>query len=480
MRFILLLIALPAVLVNTARSAPESRPNVLFLLADDLRPDAIAALGNPVIRTPHLDRLARRGQCFTHAVANNPLCVPSRAEILTGCSGFANGVLPGYSNTLNANLVTWPAALRQAGYRTAVVGKWHLSGRPADRGYEQADGLYSSGGGKAPASHEVDSYNRKITGYTGWVFQSADGKTKFPDKGVGLTPDINREFAHAAIRLLRQPDPRPFFIHVNFTAPHDPLLWPTGYQNAYTPDQIRMPANFLPVHPFDHGNLKGRDELFLPFPRTEPEVRRELALYYSIISHLDEQVGRILAALESAGKLDNTLVIFSSDHGLAKGSHGLTGKQNMYQHTVNVPMILAGPSIAPGKIHKAQVQLRDLYPTICDLAGVPIPPTVQAQSFAPILRGRRDSIRDEVFCYFMGYQRMIRTDRHKYIVYPHLKREQLFDLSTDPDEIHDRISDPAQAAVLNDLRRRLARHQEALGDPLRWGNPGAGSKSGKN
>jgi arylsulfatase A-like enzyme len=452
--------------------AAADRPHVLFLLADDMRPDAFGAAGNPHLLTPHLDRLAQRGQRFTRAIANNPLCVPSRAEILTGCSGFANGVLPGYSNRLDPALVTWPQAMAAAGYRTAFVGKWHIEGRPSDRGYTETDGLYSGGGGKSPATHTVDAYGRPITGYSGWVFQSADGKTKHPDKGVGLTADISREFADAAIRLIRAPSDKPLFIHVNFTAPHDPLLWPPGFENAYPPDSIPLPANFLPQHPFDHGNLRGRDEVFLPFPRTEREVKRELALYYAVISHMDQQIGRILDALQHAGKLDNTLVVFTADHGMAKGSHGLTGKQNMYEHTVNVPMILAGPGVTPGLVRSAQVQLSDLYPTVCEMAGVPIPPTVQARSFASVLRGQSDSLRSEVFGYFMGYQRMVRGERFKLIVYPHLNKDQLFDLQEDPNETRDLAADPAHEPIRAGLRAKLLSWQRQVKDPVLEGNFG--------
>ena len=226
-------------------------------------------------------------------------------------------------------------------------------------------------------------HGRPVTGYRGWIFQDDQGN-KFPEKGVGLTPNISQEFADAAIEFIRRKPKKPFFLHVNFTAPHDPLFMPPGYERKYDSQKIPLPPNFLPEHPFDHGNFEGRDEKLLPWPRTPKDVREDLAVYYAVISHMDEHLGRILAALEETGLAQDTFVIFTSDHGLAMGSHGLRGKQNMYEHTVGVPLIFRGPGIPRGSRSEAQCYLRDLYPTVCDLAGIPVPPTVQGRSLARI------------------------------------------------------------------------------------------------
>src|SRR5262249_55409521 len=154
---------------------------------------------------------------------------------------------------------------------------------------------------------------------------------------------ISSMFADAAIGFLRRKQDNPFFLHVCFTAPHDPLIMPPGFEGKYDPARLPLPQNFLPRHPFDHGNLEGRDELLWPFPRTPDDVRGELASYYAVISHMDAQIGRILAALDETRLAENTIVIFSSDQGLSIGSHGLRGKQNMYEHTVGVPLVLRGP-----------------------------------------------------------------------------------------------------------------------------------------
>jgi arylsulfatase A-like enzyme len=446
-----------------AAPTTDTRPNIIFLLSDDQRPDTIATLGNPIIETPNLDALVAEGVRFSRAVCATPLCVPSRAEILTGVSGFRNGFRAG-RRTIDPALATWAGTLRDAGYYTWYVGKWHNDGMPTKRGYEESLGLFHSGGAKW-WKPQVGGNGQPVTGYKGWIFQSDDGE-KFPEHGVGLTPDISTRFADAAITFIERDHDKPYFLHVNFTAPHDPLLVPTGYENKYDPDAMPFPENFAPVHPFDHGNLNGRDEQVLPAPRTEAMVRKDLALYYGVISHLDAQVGRILAALEKSGERENTILIYASDHGLAMGSHGLRGKQNMYEHTVNVPLIITGPGIPQGQQSDAQCYLRDLFPTTCDLAGVEIPSTVEGKSLRPLLAGKAKSIYDAVFCHFGDVQRMIRTDRWKLIYYPKIDRWQLFDLKNDPLELVDLVDVAAHKATITELRERLTAWQTAAGDPL--------------
>jgi arylsulfatase A-like enzyme len=453
-----------ATLCSDSRAAePKRRPNVLFLLSDDQRPDTIAALGNRVIKTPNLDALVRRGTTFTQAVCANPICTPSRGEILSGCSGFRSGVID-FGGKLDPQLVLWPVAMRKAGYVTSYVGKWHNDGRPIQRGFDGTIGLYRGGGGKFWKG-QTDWKGSPITGYRGWIFQDDSGKL-FPERGVGLTPNISGLFADAAIDVIRRKTEQPWFLQVSFTAPHDPLIMPPGFEDMYSIDEIPLPPNFLPEHPFDHGNLRGRDETLLPFPRTPEMVRDVLRMYYAVISHMDRQIGRILLALEETGQADNTIVIFTSDHGLGVGSHGIRGKQNMYEHTAGVPLILAGPGIPRGERRKAQVYLRELYPTTCDLVGIDIPETVEGLSFAAVVQGNTESIHDSVFCYFRDVQRMIRTDRWKLIHYPQVDRWQLFDRIADPSELHNLVDDIEKSQVLAKLRRQLVELQRSHKDPL--------------
>jgi len=193
-RVLALCAAFPCMAVHGANVG--RRPNIVFLLTDDQRPDTVHALGNPVIATPNLDRLVRTGVVFTRAVSPNPLCVPSRKEILSGCCGIRNGVA-NFGAKFDIDQVPLPRVLQQAGYHTWHVGKWHTEGRPSRHGYEDNAALYA-GGAKAPAS--FDHAGRAVTGYRGWVLQTDDGQL-FPEKFIGLTPDISRTFADAAIEL---------------------------------------------------------------------------------------------------------------------------------------------------------------------------------------------------------------------------------------------------------------------------------------
>ena len=456
--------ALVALCATASVGAGEhDRPNVLLIVTDDQRPDTIHALGNDVIRTPVFDRLVREGTTFTRAVTAIPICVASRAELLTGRDGLSNG-RQNYGMSPAADVPGIAHVLHDAGYATCYTGKWHTTGRPSDWGYAACAGLYSGGGAAFPLTHPVDWAGRPVTGYVGWVFQT-DDRQLFPEQGVGLTPDISAAFADAAIGFIRSVRERPFFLHVNFTAPHDPLLQPPGNEHRYDPAAIPLPRDFRPEHPFDHGNRAGRDELLFEIPRTEDETRGEIAVYYSVISHMDAQIGRILDELRRGEQLNRTLVIVTSDHGLAIGSHGLRGKQNMYEHTIGVPLIFRGPGIPTDTRTNAQCYLRDLYPTICDLARVPVPETVQGRSLAPVLGGDRRQVHDAVFTHFLKVQRAIRTDSWKYVVYPQAGREQLFSIQEDPDELTNLIDQSDHAATAGDLRSRLTQWRTSWDDP---------------
>lgn len=441
-------------------------PNILFLLVDDQRPDTIGAYGNDKISTPNLDQLAKRGTRFTRATCSYPICHISRAEMLSGRHGWENGINGLNSRRFSEGIDFWAETLRNSDYRTCYVGKWHTPGRPADYGFSEVRGLFGSGSAKLMKPGQTDWKGFPITGYKGWVFQDATGKERYPEKGVGLTPDIDAKFGDAAISAITDFNgDQPWFIQVNFTGPHDPLFIPPGYEGKYRAEEMPVPPNFMPEHPYDHGNLKGRDEMLLPFPRTREDVRDLLRVYYSVIDHIDLQVGKIVKALRDSGQLDNTVIIYSSDHGMAVGSHGLRGKQNQYEHTINVPMIIAGPGVKADYVTDASVYLRDLYPTTCELADVAIPGTVTAKSFAGVLNGSTETHHDEIYGYFTDTQRMIRTDRWKYIEYPKVEKRQLFDLESDPDELTNLIEDPDLQSVTSRLAEKLMKWRKEKGDP---------------
>lgn len=433
-----------------ALEAQNVQPNVLLIVSDDQRPDTIGALGNPIVETPHLDEMVRRGISFVNATCANPICTPSRAELLTGCTGLRNGVFD-FGRTISNDAPRMARTFSAAGYETWYSGKWHNNGRPKNHGYQKTSRLYTGGGGKW-WKPQTDYRGHEVTGYRSWIFRDADDKP-IPDLGVGLTPDISAKIADGAIDAIRSSQ-SPFFVHVNFTAPHDPLHLPPGFEKKYDPAKIPLPKNFAADHPFDHGNRGGRDEVLLPIPRTKELVRADIAAYYAVISHMDAQIGRIMDALKDSGELKSTIVVYTSDHGLAMGSHGLRGKQNMYDHTIRVPMIFSGYQIPSGVRVKGLAYLRDIFPTLCQLAGIETP-ECDGRSQHPVMIGRSESVYDFVVGYFRDSQRMIRTTRWKLIRYPKVNEVQLFDLQKDPNELKNLAGEPETTAVERSLGKQL-------------------------
>ena len=443
-----------ALVASQALAAP---PNIVFVVSDDQRADTIQSLGNPRIQTPTLDALVRRGTSFTRAVATYPICHVSRAEMLTGCP--AREAYPKYPNPpINSKLQTLPRAFAEAGYVVCYTGKWHTDGTPQRHGYTTTSGLYSSGGGKGQRlTHQTDHAGRLVTGYTGWTFKTASG-TAEPDKGIGLTSATDRHIADGAIRFLeRQERGKPFLLHINFTSPHDPRIWPEG-ERHYRAADMKLPDNFAPKHPFDHGNIDGRDEKLLPRPLQQADVQAELACYYAMITEMDRQLGRVIQTLADTGHMSNAIIIFTSDQGLALGSHGLLGKQNLYEHTVTVPLIIAGPGMPENQRSSAQCRLYDLFPTLCELAALPIPSTVQGKSLLPLLKDNIKELHRLIIAHFTDTQTMVRENRFKLIHYWKQNRSQLFDLHTDPQELSDLGESPAHRDLFTRLWASLPKH----------------------
>jgi arylsulfatase A-like enzyme len=249
--------------------------------------------------------------------------------------------------------------------------------------------------------------------------------------------------------------------------PHDPRLAPAEFVSLYDPGKITLSKNFMPQHPFDNGELRIRDEMLAAFPRTPQEMRQHLADYYATISHMDYEVGRILGVVNERGWSDNTIVIFSSDQGLAVGGrHGLMGKQNLYEH-VKPPLVFAGPGIPHGR-SEALVYLYDLFPTICELAGASVPAVVEGKSLLPVIHGRQAKVRDWLLGAYKDCQRMVRDERWKLLAYnaSGVKNTQLFDLANDPDELNNLAADPKYATERTRLEKLLAQERKEFGDPI--------------
>ena len=238
-------------------------------------------------------------------------------------------------------------------------------------------------------------------------------------------------------------------------------------------DKIEIPPNFLPEFPFDNGFLRGRDEQLAPFPRTPAAVRLHRQEYYAVIAYLDSQIGRILDALERSGKADNTYVIFTADHGLAVGQHGLMGKQSLFDHSIRMPWIIRGPGVPAGKRVDDLVYQHCTFATTCELAGIPVPQSVEFPSIADLIKGQGTPKYDAVFSRYLDYQRTVRTRDYKLIVYPKVNRVQLFDLNRNPWEqlSGDLAEARSMASVRQHLAQQLHRFQQELDDPLVVGRP---------
>jgi arylsulfatase A-like enzyme len=229
-----------------------------------------------------------------------------------------------------------------------------------------------------------------------------------------------------------------------------------------------LPPNFLPQHPFNlGGSMTVRDEALAAWPRTEAVVSDQLAEYYGMVTHLDEQVGRILDALASSGHADDTLVIYAADHGLAVGSHGLLGKQSVYEHSQRSPLIFSAPWIPTGESN-AFSYLLDIFPTVAGMTGTTLPDDIDldGEDLSAIWRGEIASVRDSVFLAYTNESRSVRDDRYKLIRYPRTDHTQLFDLVGDPDELQSLADDPSQAERVEALTALLRQWQERLGDTL--------------
>jgi arylsulfatase A-like enzyme len=281
-------------------------------------------------------------------------------------------------------------------------------------------------------------------------------------------PTTSQECAERAITFLKTHDgAKPFFMYFAPPVPHDPRIAPERFMKMYDPAKLTLSKNFLPRHPFDNGEMANRDETLAPHPRTESEMRRHLADYYAAISNFDDQLARILATIADRDWDDRTIIIFSSDQGLAVGGrHGLMGKQNLYEH-VKPPLIVAGPGIPHGR-SEALVYLYDLFPTICDFGGATVPAAVEGKSLRPVIRGESPRVRDTLFAAYRDCQRMIRDERWKLIKYnaKGVRNVQLFDLKNDPDEMNNLAGDPEHAPRRERLEKQLLVARKEFGDPV--------------
>lgn len=460
----LLLACLACLLTLQATGAPK--PNVLFLFADDQCFETIHSLGHPVVKTPNLDRLVKGGTTFTHAYNmgswSPAVCVASRTMLITGRSLWrAKSVSKSTGKECQAGRL-WPQLMSAAGYTTRFTGKWHIQADAA-RAFDVTRNIRAGMPKDSPAG-----YNRPLAGKPD-PWSPSDPEFGGYWEGGKHWSEVAGDDAVEFIRSAKG-EPDPFFLYVAFNAPHDPRQSPREYVDLYPVESIPVPENFLPEYPFKDAmgcSAALRDEKLGPFPRTEAAVKVHRQEYYAIITHMDEQIGRILDALEGSGQAGNTWIFFTADHGLAIGSHGLFGKQNLYEHSLRVPFLVRGPGVAAGAKIDAPIYLQDVMATAIDLAGAPKPEQVDFHSLLPLLRGERcPASREAIYAAYLELQRAVIHDGWKLIVYPEAKAVRLYDLAGDPREMRDLASDPAQAGRCRSLFQRLLALQKELGDEL--------------
>ena len=432
-------------------AAAEARPNLLVLLADDLRRDALGCHGNTHAHTPNLDRLAAQGMRFDRISCmgsrHGAVCIASRAMLLAGTG------LPSVRDDLEGS-VTVPELLRAAGYRTFAVGKWHNGDESLVRAFPEARSIMRSG--------MSDHFDVPLCDVEA-------GKVVGVRRGNRHSSELFAEAAVAELqRMARADEANPFLGYVAFSAPHDPRDAPKEWREKFAAQLPELPPNFRGQHGLNLGAeaLTVRDEMLAAWPRDPQVVRRQLADYHALLAHLDEQVGRVLRALDELGLAANTLVVFASDQGLALGSHGLMGKQSLYEHSVGTVLLARGPGVATGTC-VAQGYLFDLAATLLEAARVDAPAAMQARSLWPQLRDpATPAPRDALFLAFGKRQRAVVDGRFKLVRLPSIGRSLLFDLAEDPHELHDLAADPAHGADLERLTALLAAQQALWGDKL--------------
>ena len=441
-----------------------TRPNFLFMIADDHRHSALGALGVEAVSTPVFDKLIADGTCFTQAhimgSTSGAVCMPSRGMLMTGRGLFDT------PDPLPDDAPLLPELLQQNGYTTFGTGKWHNRRGSYARCFSESGKVFF-GGMNDQFAMPVNDFD-PAGDYPPDESYIADGysTTVFADEMIDFLNTRGGE-----------DDTNPFFAYIAFTSPHDPRTPPAPYDTMYDPDEIELPPNFLPEHPFDIGVSDIRDEVLAGYPRGEDEIKGHIADYYGMISHMDMDIGRILATLDARGLSENTIVIYTSDHGLGVGQHGLMGKQNLYDHSMRIPLIVRGPGIPRGLSCDALLYLLDLYPTLLELAGVGVPEICDGHSLAALLNGVTYKHRRQIFSAYQGvfghpqgqpWQRSIKDERNKLIqtVVDGEETWQLFDLAADPYERVNLFDQPGYDKVTQRLRAGLRDRQTRANDPL--------------
>lgn len=479
-----------------SQNKKPKKPNVLVIYTDDHRASGIHKLGGMDVQTPNLDNLATEGIAFkkTYLMGafTGATCIASRAMLHSGRQLFT---LEGQGRNIPSKDTTMGETFKNAGYNTFMVGKWHNDNASLIRSFDDGEkvmgrGVYLVDHFRMPF-HDWDSKGdfKKEDAYL--LVYDENGNTvkravtKEDKRGpIGTeengphTSEVFAEHASDYIKNYKKKDP--FFMYVAFHAPHDPRQAPKAYKDMYPPSEIVLPPSYMPQHPFDNGHMVLRDEELATWPRTEEVSKQQLSDYYAIITHLDVQIGKVIKALKESGAYENTIIVLAGDSGLAVGNHGLMGKQNIYDEDgIHVPLIISGGLVQDkGREINAFSYIHDIFPTVCELAGVKIPASVNGKSLAPIINNEVANVRNSTYHAYRQFQRAYRKNAYKLIEYVRAKDfnkktgefeagsrvTQLFNIEKDPWETTDLSFFPEYFEILAEMRTEMKAKAIELGD----------------
>ncbi len=456
-----------------AANAPpdQGRPNIVFVLCDDMRWDCMGVAGHPHLKTPHIDRLAHEGVTFRNAFCTTSLCSPSRASILSGLYAHSHHVTNNFTE-YPADLPSFPRQLHDAGYETAYIGKWHMG--------EDNDG-------KRPGFDYFVTHKGQGAYYdTEFNFNGAD---RHVVKGYYTTVVTDM-----ALDWLARPRSKPFLLMLGHKAPHSFYIPEPKYAHSFDDVKISYPDTAFQLDGKPdwiksrldtwHGIYGPLFDFRKTFPDRRPEAVKDFAAmtraYWGTIQSVDDSVGRLTEALRASGQLDDTIFVFMGDNGLLNGEHGMVDKRTMHEPSIRIPLVVRYPGLTPTtqpKVVQRMVLTEDVAPSLLDLAGAPPLPNVNGQSWRRLVQGDATGWRTSWF-YEYDYEqqfpytpnvRGVRTDDWKYIHYPHgdggpdRHKAELYHVAVDPDERHNLIDDPAQADRVTQLRAELERLMRASG-----------------
>jgi len=446
------------------------RPNILFILTDDQRYDTIHALGNQVISTPNLDNLCADGIAFTNAHIQGgtvaAVCMPSRAMINTGKELFH---LEQDGKQIPANHPLMGETFKNAGYKTYGVGKWHNGPEGYARSFCDGDEIFFGGmwdHWNVP-TYEFDptgKYEQMSNACFSPYFTNGMLKSRATHIHMGIhSTDL---FSDRAAKWLESyDDDAPFFMYLAYMAPHDPRSMPEQFRSMYKPEDMPIPESFAGEH-FNYGIKDVRDEILESYPRTPDAIKQHIADYYAMISHVDFRVGQLIEILKRKGIYDNTIIVFTADNGLAVGRHGLMGKQNCYDHSIRVPLLMAGPGIPRALKNDGYIYLHDIFPTLCSLCRIDIPSGVEGMDCSRIFENNGLSPRKDIYAVYADKIRTVKDERYKLIEYRYrgLSVTQLFDLLNDPHETCNLAGNEQYMHVLDKLTGLLMEYRNKSGE----------------